>query len=456
MTAQYRVIDSIMGSGKTTKIINELRQADRENERFLVITPYLDEVERFTSQVPELNFKKTKSAEATNLATLHQLLEAGENIASTHALFTRWNSSTLELLERNHYSLIIDETVDCIREYGAEKEEFSANDIMLLVDAGLIKVASDNRLLWSGERKLKFGSVFSRLKQDCDAGRLFRMGDEEHTDGVMFWEFPIEILNAFRTVTVLTYLFSGSLMAAYLEGNGVKPRRMTIDRNRNLVAWSEDVEAAAIAPVAGLINLLEDEKLNDLGEPSQAFSTTWLRGRPDKTLSEISRTTMNVLQNRFKANGSTTMWSCIKAFEDELCPKGFKKAYIACNARATNEYRDRCHLAYLRNIYMTPTLHQFYTGMRGVKPSHDDYALAELLQWVFRSAIRDGKPVDLYLPSSRMRKLLKGWIRSGCMVDKEAVAYEEHSELSVQPTSEEDGEFRVTPCAAVASTLGLS
>jgi len=65
---------------------------------------------------------------------------------------------------------------------------------------------------------------------------------------------------------------------------------------------------------------------------------------------------------------------------------------------------------------MSPRLWQFFRAMRGIEPRHDDYALAELLQWVFRSAIRDDKAIDLYLPSSRMRKLLKGWMASGTVV----------------------------------------
>ena len=40
----------------------------------------------------------------------------------------------------------------------------------------------------------------------------------------------------------------------------------------------------------------------------------------------------------------------------------------------------------------------------------DAYALSELIQWIFRSAIRDGKEIWLYIPSKRMRNLLIDWI----------------------------------------------
>jgi len=38
------------------------------------------------------------------------------------------------------------------------------------------------------------------------------------------------------------------------------------------------------------------------------------------------------------------------------------------------------------------------------------FATSELLQWIRRSAIRNGQIVNLYIPSSRMRKLLTAWL----------------------------------------------
>ena len=38
------------------------------------------------------------------------------------------------------------------------------------------------------------------------------------------------------------------------------------------------------------------------------------------------------------------------------------------------------------------------------------FSLSTLLQWIWRSQIRDGKPIEIYIPSERMRSLLKIWI----------------------------------------------
>lgn len=79
--------------------------------------------------------------------------------------------------------------------------------------------------------------------------------------------------------------------------------------------------------------------------------------------------------------------------------------FLACNCRATNKFKDKTVLTYLLNIYPSPVISD-YLAAKGYPLDADTYALAQLLQWIWRSAIREDKPVYLYLPSSRLRKLL--------------------------------------------------
>ena len=41
---------------------------------------------------------------------------------------------------------------------------------------------------------------------------------------------------------------------------------------------------------------------------------------------------------------------------------------------------------------------------------NDAYALTELIQWVWRTRIRRGEPITLYLPAPRMRGILIDWL----------------------------------------------
>ena len=47
-------------------------------------------------------------------------------------------------------------------------------------------------------------------------------------------------------------------------------------------------------------------------------------------------------------------------------------------------------------------------------------ALGALLQWAWRSQIRNGKPIDIYIPSERMRELLNNWIQDCYVIEKAA------------------------------------
>ena len=58
-----------------------------------------------------------------------------------------------------------------------------------------------------------------------------------------------------------------------------------------------------------------------------------------------------------------------------------------------------------------------YFNEKGLKEiNKDKYALSILLQWIWRSRIRniadsdENRKIDLYLPSSRMKHILMDWL----------------------------------------------
>ena len=50
------------------------------------------------------------------------------------------------------------------------------------------------------------------------------------------------------------------------------------------------------------------------------------------------------------------------------------------------------------------------SAMKGFPVKEDVFALSEMVQWIWRSAIREGNPINIYVPSSRMRSLLQRWL----------------------------------------------
>ena len=97
--------------------------------------------------------------------------------------------------------------------------------------------------------------------------------------------------------------------------------------------------------------------------------------------------------------------------KNKVIPKGYRNAFISCNLRATNQYKDRDTVAYLINKHSDPIIIKFLNS-KGATINEDIYSLSELIQFVWRSAIRDNKPINLYIPSERMRNIFKAWLNN--------------------------------------------
>ena len=52
----------------------------------------------------------------------------------------------------------------------------------------------------------------------------------------------------------------------------------------------------------------------------------------------------------------------------------------------------------------------------------DLYGLSEMIQWIWRSRIRNGEKINIYVPSIRMRTLLKSWLDMSLEYQNEKVA----------------------------------
>lgn len=103
------------------------------------------------------------------------------------------------------------------------------------------------------------------------------------------------------------------------------------------------------------------------------------------------------------------MWATYKNGESSLRSKGYSRSNIAFNTKATNDYGDKQVLAYCVNIFMQPD-EKNYLLSNNIAVQEDRYALSVMLQWIWRSAIRNGQEIWIYIPSKRMRNLLKQWI----------------------------------------------
>lgn len=130
-----KVCDAIMGTGKSSAAISYMNAHPKD--KFIYITPYLDEARRIkencpalhfvepSNRIPKYNFKKVNHTA--------ELISEGKNIATTHQAFKSYTDEMLEDIKRYGYTLIVDENVDVL-----ESVDLHPDDLRLILNAGYL------------------------------------------------------------------------------------------------------------------------------------------------------------------------------------------------------------------------------------------------------------------------------------------------------------------------------
>lgn len=398
--AEITVVDSIMGSGKTQWAIQMMNEAS-PLESFIFVTPFLDEVERIKANVKDRNFiEPTVFNGTTKLEDLKRLLANNRNIATTHELFSRADDEVIELLTDSGYTLILDEVMDIV-----EPVEMSKADIERLKTNGDIVIDEEKgSVKWTGEEKDM--SRYKDIRELAQAGNLYVF-----KDSFMVWAYPPQVFRAFSKAVVLTYLFKCQMQSYYFQMYDFTYRFKGVEKIGNRYELCEyDVKKERREELRQLITIYEG-KMNDIGIREKELSQNKLKNYDPDTLDQIRKNTANFFRHYAgNAKKDDVYISTLKSVEQYLAPRGYKDCFIAHNVRATNKYADRRAVAYLLNRFMHKTKAQFFRE-HGVKVNEELYALSELVQWLWRSRIRNGQSIDAYIPSRRMRSLLDQWAK---------------------------------------------
>ncbi|MEI2284426.1 hypothetical protein [Paenibacillus polysaccharolyticus] len=387
------VIDAIMGAGKTNFAIKYMTEAPRD-KRFIYITPFLSEVGRIIESVQGRKFVQPTNAnsEGRKLRSLKDLIIDGADIAATHSLFKTADDELIQLLNGAGYTLILDEVMDVIEPVAIKRD-----DIRILLDGDKIEIV-DNRVVWKAPGY--DADRFNDIKLYAEAENLFI-----YRDTYILWAFPKRVFDCFDEVFIMTYLFAAQNMSYYFKMNDLPYRTVTVNAGE-LAEYT--VQNEQREELIKLIDLYEG-KMNE-SDNKHAYSASWLRrGKRETERLEVGKRNLrNYLRNILNASSTDIMWSTLQEVEHHLKGKGYANASIPVNARATNEHAEKWALAYVFNRFKNPYETSFFED-NGVKVDEDLLAVSDLLQWIWRSRIRNGKPVSLYLPSSRMRSLLVAW-----------------------------------------------
>ena len=389
-----------MGSGKSRSAMNYMNKG---GDHYIYLTPYLDEVERIKQGCTNKHFTSPENKGGGKLENLHHLLAKKYNVASTHALFSSYNEYTMDLIRNGEYVLILDEVFNVLEETNIRK-----SDIDVMFDSGLACMDDD-------------GQHVKWLADDYDGTKFADIMDKAKThnliyfnNSMMFWTFPIEIFDAFKEVIILTYLFDAQIQKYYYDYNEIEIDYFGVSHENGEYCFTENnTGQKSKYDLQSLIHIEDSEKLNRIGTDKNALSSSWFkrdRRTKEKPLIGILKNNIyNYLHNRTSYVNGNSMWTVFKDYKAFVKGKGYSNRFVSCNIRATNEYKDCTKLAYCINVFFNPNVKNFFLS-HDVEVDEDTYALSEMIQWIWRSAIRDGKEIWVYVPSKRMRKLLVSWI----------------------------------------------
>lgn len=410
------IIDSMCGTGKTSYAISKMATTDTNDMNFMYITPYLDEVSRIKSNVTNRRFYEptNKNSKGSKLQGLKELIVKDKDIASTHALFTSVDDETYDLIKNSNYTLILDEVMNVI-----DTIKVSTSDFNIMIENKLIEIQDNNKIVWIND---EYTGDFDKYKILAQNDNLYLHTRSKSEDKVILlvWTFPVKIFKAFKEIYILTYLFKGQLQRAYYDMYDIKYTYKSVryvDNEFKLVDYI-DYNHEDKDNLKELINIY-DGKLNTIGDEKYSLSSSWLKNPKNKNqLNKLKNNTYNYFKNILKSKAKQNMWTTILGLEDKkekvrisLSGDGYARGFVPCNCRATNIYSEKNCIAYLLNRFLNPLDKGFFED-KGIVVNEELWALSELIQFVWRSAIRNNKEIYLYIPSERMRNLLIDYINN--------------------------------------------
>lgn len=410
MADKIEVLDSIMGSGKSTSMLKWCEE--HKDVSFIYVTPLLSESE--VRVVEACSYSKFTAPSNENFRTkgdhLLDLLQSGVNISITHALYSSIRKEHLFYIKKNNYTLILDEEVSFIEPLG---DGYTKSDFEYLRSLNQITVEESNgRLVWIGDN-IGSDTKYTKLANMCRLGMVYQAKRSEH---IFVTQLPMDLITSAERVILLTYLFNGSILDSFLKMKGIGVVPFT---EVNLLTKSKK-------DFRDLIEFVGDRQVKDFA--SDSLSSTWYRNTANQAdASRISKAIRAVGVSN-KVTGKDLLWCTPSSLArpktksaKKISAKGYGAGtgdiedgvadgcFLACTSRATNAYRNRSVLVHAYNRFPHQTVSAFLQDY-GVPVDPNNFALSEILQWVWRSQIRDGEPIKLCILSKRMRRLFQEWL----------------------------------------------
>ena len=398
MTRKIEVLDSLCGTGKTTAIFKHM--ADNLDRPWLYISPMKSEVDQRVNEeagehgmqfyVPNEDIEETKTEQ------ILEFLRLGYDIACTHNLMHRFTKEHLHEIKRYGYQIVCDETLDLISGYNIGKDDwdFLKGHDLVSIDDVTGKVSFKDQAM--GDK-----AKYAEFKKLCDIGCLY---SAKRSERMLVTQVSIDMIDLCSRFILLTYNYKGSVMESFLSMNGYNFEVMNIPLFKT--------NAEVIAKTKELLTFV-DTPSSDKVRNSFKLSKSWWATATVAERKVVADAIRSLYRNN-NANSDNIIYTLpadinkLKSFKIEGLSK---TSWLACNTRATNNYDEKDLLIHCYDLHPNVSV-KAYLQDAGFDCDDKNYAINMIVQWLYRGAIRNQKPMRLCVMSKRMQKLLFEWLNN--------------------------------------------
>lgn len=463
---EVSIVDNIMGSGKTTKMIEQVKAeiAARPDEPILIIVPYLDEIRRYLkeinglapgfkdewehdengeyiikagkkvfkyeaiSQLNKVGFKTPINKDGSKTDNLKNLLSGCKNIITTHTLYTRWDECIADLIRSGEYKVIVDEEIECFKSLNLN---LGRRERMDLIECDYLSVDEEHKVHWN-RNKDEIDGTFSGNKEYKEIrkyaldGDLFIYGNLlKDAKPFIAWSVPKSFYCCAKSYKIMTYRFQASFLAAYFKHHNIPFRfedraSTSIKDNKELKRLARKLIEIVETPASliGRGTMYCHKHLNDIDKKEMdkiKKNLTNCLARTHKVAPEKLLLTHSqrfaYYADKTKVDADGNYLKNNRKDKKILTPTKYKDSHLAFSCKGTNDYADRNFVVYLHNVYPNSAI-KTYLDDKKVPFDPEEYALSVMLQFIWRSAVRKGETIKLMIPSLRMHRLFTEWLEA--------------------------------------------
>ncbi len=135
--------------------------------------------------------------------------------------------------------------------------------------------------------------------------------------------------------------------------------------------------------------------LNDIGKNRNSVCDSWFENQAN--IIKIKNNIYNYFKTKTKTKYTENAWTCVDRLYDALKGDGYTRGWLNVYNK-DNKYNIKS-VAFISNIF---------TYNKNIKEDEELYALKVLLNFLY--SFKTDSNIDLYIPSLRMRELLKDWL----------------------------------------------